>query len=348
MAVVRPWVLLNKLNSRAAPRIIHCFGDDFFLIQTVLDFLQDILVEGSDVPVAAEEYEFPSGVIDALEACRTYPLWSSNRLIVLKRSTRYEKRLSASAKEKQTEYEDLLLKYCSNPTEFSYLIIVSEQRDGRRKFYRDITKLALEVDCSTLKQAEWGSAKPLLENILKVELDSAVVHWLSMHQGDSLQEMIDLLEQLITRHGNSTKVSLEMVEKVFGESVDENIFQYTDALTEARPGSALKILRHLIKTGEPPQRIAFMILQHFRLLYWVKLILDQGDKPENIATRMSLNPYRAKRLIDVARGISRSKLKDLQNLVLNLDLNLKTSGGDSILLLEQFTLQSGQYNLKQN
>ena len=348
MAVLRPWMLLQKISSNTPPKIIHCFGEDFFLIQTVLNIFQDRLVDNKDVPVAAEEYEFPYGVVDAIEACRTYPLWSSSRLIVLKRSAKQEKRATKAMQEKESEFEDLLLEYCKNPTEFSYLILVTEQRDGRKKFFKELSKIVLEVDGGPLKQNEWVSAKPLIEKILEVNLDPSVINWLSTHQGDSLQEMIDMLEQLITRQGNTKKISIEDIEKIFGENTDENIFQYTDALADARPDSAMKILRHLIRSGEPPQRIAFMILQHFRLLYWVKLISEQGYKESEIASKMALNPYRVKRLIQASRNISRTKLRSLQKLVLELDLNLKTSGGDSIFLLEQFTIQSGQYNFKQN
>jgi DNA polymerase-3 subunit delta len=131
------------------------------------------------------------------------------------------------------------------------------------------------------------------------------------------------------------------------KSVEESVFQLTDAVTEGKLSAALEILDELLTQGEAPEMILTMLLRQFQLLRQAKFLLGQGLRlnawqslPEEVQARLPQEHnvvkttagrmgWLAKKLVGQCQRLSSGQLNDAPRLLLNADLQLKGADGQA-------------------
>ena len=161
-------------------------------------------------------------------------------------------------------------------------------------------------------------------------------------QGLELPE--DVAEELVTRcSDDKARISreteklalyaegaatMEDVEALCPPDLQSNIFQFVDALGAGDRGQALHLLGELLGTGEPPLRILYMIRRQFRLLARASSLLEDGAPRPEVASKLKVPPFVAKKLEEQARRTGEEDLENALALVLDLERGLK--GGSDL------------------
>ncbi len=161
-------------------------------------------------------------------------------------------------------------------------------------------------------------------------------------QGLELPE--DVAEELVTRcSDDKARISreteklalyaegaatMEDVEALCPPDLQSNIFQFVDALGAGDRGQALHLLGALLGTGEPPLRILYMIRRQFRLLARASSLLEDGAPRPEVASKLKVPPFVAKKLEEQARRTGEEDLENALALVLDLERGLK--GGSDL------------------
>ena len=161
-------------------------------------------------------------------------------------------------------------------------------------------------------------------------------------QGLQLPE--DVAEELVTRcSDDKARISreteklalyaegaatMEDVEALCLPDLQSNIFQFVDALGAGDRGQALHLLEALLGTGEPPLRILYMIRRQFRLLARASSLLEDGAPRPEVASKLKVPPFVAKKLEEQARRTGEENLENALALVLDLECGLK--GGSDL------------------
>ncbi|HVF01159.1 MAG TPA: DNA polymerase III subunit delta [Rubrobacteraceae bacterium] len=180
---------------------------------------------------------------------------------------------------------------------------------------------------------------------LKQPTGKALARWsigYAKNQGLELPE--DVAEELVARcSDDKAKVSreaeklalyadgaatMEDVEALCPPDLQSNIFQFVDALGAGDSGRALHLLEALLGTGEPPLRILYMIRRQFRLLARARSLLEAGAPRPEVASKLKVPPFVARKLEEQARGMGEEDLENALALVLDLERGLK--GGSDL------------------
>ena len=87
--------------------------------------------------------------------------------------------------------------------------------------------------------------------------------------------------------GPNGKITKKEVEMISTKQIDSVIFDLTDSLGKKNTGEAIIVLKNLIDTKEPIQKILITLYNHFKKLYIIKLAQKYN---KNIAETLNLKP----------------------------------------------------------
>lgn len=120
------------------------------------------------------------------------------------------------------------------------------------------------------------------------------------------------------------------------ESIDDNVFHFIDALLGRRAKEAIKLLQNQWEAGEEQAKIFGAIIWQFRSLLTIKdyLALNPGVSSDQISRALCLHPFVIKKALAILPGFSFEQLKNIYQKLLEIDLKVKTGGGDLLELLE--------------
>lgn len=120
--------------------------------------------------------------------------------------------------------------------------------------------------------------------------------------------------------------------KLFVKSpLDDNIFHFTDALSEQNTDLALKVLHDQLALGVNVFYLLSMIARQIRILIEVKETDGKG---------LSLHPYVVKKVQVHARRFALADLQAIHHKLAEIDYQLKSSSADPQLLLDRFVIEA--------
>lgn len=132
------------------------------------------------------------------------------------------------------------------------------------------------------------------------------------------------------------------IDAVVEPVLDAVVFQMTDLLGQGDCGGALVKLQQLLKMQQEPLSILGAIGGHFRRLGTAKILLDNGKTAADLMKLTGLSDYPARKTMSAAGRFSAAFYETAARLVLECDVNMKTSYDDTDRLLEVLILQLSQ------
>lgn len=123
---------------------------------------------------------------------------------------------------------------------------------------------------------------------------------------------------------------------LINEPFDNNIFSLIDAVVEGHlKKSTLLLMEHLERETTPQQMVALLEKQ-FRVL----LLLSEARHSEAPPAMPGIHPYMVRKLKGLVQKYDSQHLKKIYADLARLDVDLKSSAGDSKTLLLKFLVQS--------
>lgn len=329
-----PEQVLGQLEKGRLSPIYLFYGDSRFRLEKVLHKIRDTYI-----PEGARDFNLqlfygddkgpdPFKVVSAIiDASRSIPFISSNRLIIVRRVEGFP----ASALEG-------FLPYLDEPVQSTCLIFVSSKPDFRKKFYRKIKDMGLGVSFKKLYDNQVGPWIKRTAKDLGFEMDEEASAFLHQIVGNSMGELYSELEKLYLRHGKA-RIGLEEVKELVLHSRVYSVFELMDEISSRRaPQSLSASKRFLEEEGKNGVlRAVGMLNRQMRLLWQTKSVMEGGGPRSDVARRLGLKGFQANKLVQQSKSWSTDDLEGALDLLYRADGLLK-SGSQENLVFENLVV----------
>ena len=298
------------------------------------DFNEDV------IPGDKEE-----AMTEALYQALTPPFGAGNRLIWVQDTTIGQRCPEGLLSELERTLPKL--------PETSHLLLSSQKKpDGRLKSTKLLKKYAHLKEFSLIPP--WQT-----EELFKQ------VETMATEKGVQLTKTA--VEQLADAVGNNTRLLSQELEKLSlyteekNQKLDEsaiaqlvttnthNSLQLATAIRNGETQQSLQLLADLLNRNEPPLKIVAVLVGQFRTWFWVKLMIEKGEKAGSAIAKAAEinNPKRVYFLRKEVQNIPLEKFLKIFPLLLNLEAALKR-GEDTTLTLQSQLIQMCQVFQKSN
>ncbi len=115
-------------------------------------------------------------------------------------------------------------------------------------------------------------------------------------------------------------------------------FAFMDAIAARNGRKAMDMLQKLLDEQDALP-LFFSLVGHFRLVLQAREIYESGGKDETVAKKLSIHPYRAKKITMQARTLSLTSLEQMYLRLQQLDFEIKTGQIGAELALETLVLE---------
>jgi len=141
--------------------------------------------------------------------------------------------------------------------------------------------------------------------------------------GDDLRLADQEITKLLTYVNYERAVEEKDVNELTPLLEERNIFELVDALGNRDRKTAIGVFHQLL-VDQDQMRIFSMIVRQFRLLLLTREIMDHNGTEADIARRLKLHPYVARKISNQARRFSQNQLDTIYRLLLEIDSETKT------------------------
>ena len=251
-----------------------------------------------------------------VSACNSYSLFGEGQFVVLKDLDAWNAAQKA-----------VIVDYLEDPSPGSDLILLGKKLGARERL------LAAVKNSGEVYTFEQPTGKALLKWLvghakkLGLDLPEDVAEDLTNRCSGDKMRLIQETEKLALYVGDGTATH-DDVAALCPPGVQANIFVFVDSLAAGERDRALRLLEDLIGTGEPPLRLTFMIRRQFQLVARARALLDRGTSQKEIASRLKVPPFVARKLEEQGRKLDEEDLERALALIQDLEGGLK--GGSDL------------------
>ncbi len=264
----------------------------------------------------AETLIAPFTIAEFRQACSTIPFLGEARVIIARQGLSKDKGKLA----------DDIAEYLPDLPPSTHLIFVESQKLGAKNA---VLKLAQQTG-APVRLCELPAARDLPAWIQHrtrhyrgtIEAPAAAV--LAQNIGLNLHLLDQEIQKLLLYCGDHKPITLEDVRVMvpYIQSADV-IFNLVDAIGQRNPREAAQYLHRLLDVGEHPLGIFGMVTRQFRLLIQIHWLDQQRYSESEMATRLKLHPYVAKKVRAQAVKFTAEQLRSAYRLLLDNDLAIK-------------------------
>jgi DNA polymerase-3 subunit delta len=293
--------------------VLH--GDEDFLKRRVLAALRRFVLgddpDGMGVVSHAGDRATYAAVIEDLT---TLPFLARRRLVVIDRADPFV-----------TLHRAALEAYVAKPSATGVLVLDVTTWPSNTRLAKALTGNATVV-CNTPKVprlADWcvGWAADQHGKTLTADAARLLVDLVGPEMGQLDQE----LAKLAAYAGGHARIDAQAVDRLVGNSREENIWKIFEAIGSGQPGAALTILARLFDQGEAPMRLLGAFSMQLRRLAQAATLNAQGKSLSAALELAGVPPYAVKGCEQQLRHLGRRRADRIYDLLLETDLGLKGS-----------------------
>ena len=301
------------------------YGTNDYLINQEIEKLKEKNnITDNDVT----RYDYTETLIkDIIDDATLVPLFSNKKMIIVDNSTIFE---STSKKEDTVVLE----KYLSSTNDFTILIFIDkvDKLDERKKIYKLLKDNNSVIECNTLN----------INNLVKekfesYKIESSTITKFINRVGTNPYNLINEIEKLKIFKINEKVITDEDI-KFASKNIEDNIFDLINYIVNKNSEKVIDIYHDLLSRGSEPIAILVLIANQFRIILQSKLLYYKGYTEKDIASTLSIHPYRVKLAIQNSRNYSNELLIEYIDKLATLDYEIKSGEKDADTGLELFLL----------
>ncbi len=265
------------------------YGEERYLLENKIKRIKKEfgeLVKGINY-IQIEETEVDNIISDIETPAFGY----EKKMILVKNADLFKKeKKTAKKEEKAKSITDKLAKYINeNIQEINSTVelIFVEKEVEKNSLYKTIEENGEIVEFKELKLPELINNIKKICNAYKVNMDERTTKYFIECCGTNMQELINEIRKLIEYVGANGSITQKDIDILSTKQMQAIIFDLTDSLGKKDIKQAILVLKGLIASKEPIQKILITLYNHFKKLYIVK-IAEKNSK--NLATTMNLKP----------------------------------------------------------
>ncbi len=327
-------------SALRAGQIEKCYlfeGEEEFTKQAALKALREKTAGGDFA--AMNDTRLVDPAPDALiAAAETLPFMSEKRFLEVRDSAML---LSGKAKEYD---EDSAVKRLDGylgelPDTAVIVFCVRGKADGRKKLYQALKKKARIVSFDPLDDGELAQwiARTLKKEGKKISKAACQRLWFSA--GRDLTLLNNEIGKLTAYAGDREEVTEADVDAICVQSTEYKVFDMADALLSGQGGKALRMLDGLLRDGEERLMLLSLLGRQCRQLRYAKALAAAGSQPGEIAGKLGVPPFVARKTLDMARSYTLEQLGKMARLCLDSEYLVKSGQLSDAGTLEKVMLE---------
>jgi DNA polymerase-3 subunit delta len=321
--------LYRKLKQGDIPEVIVLCGAESFLLSQASDAVHTAIFGDAHDDFNENRFDAKTDHCQSvIDAAVTLPVFAARRLVVVK-----DVQLWSAAE------IDVLLPYVENPLPETCLLLIAGKLDNRRKSTQYLKKRTIFVEFKPLSERDLPAyVRQLLEEDNFTITTDALQLFCTL-VSNNLHEVHSELEKLKMYMGQVGVIDVAQVNSVVSRGRSENIFELGNAVGRGDVAHALRIVSCLRDAGEPPVKILFLMVGHFRRLWKVRELKSQHASDREIASQAKVPFFVMGDMMKQGRRFSRQDFLAAYDAFLETDLAMKSSGADADALLESLVLR---------
>jgi len=320
----------NKLNS-----LYLLYGEDTFLLEASLKKIKKnfgelvlginyIIIDETNLEEIISNIESPAFAYE-------------KKLIIVKNSLLFKKEGKGRQKN-LANIKDNLNEYLNNNLdiihETAVIVFVEQEIDRTLKLTKLLEKVGTVCNFEKQKPEQIVKRLKTICNAYKVNVNEKELRYLIELCGTNMQVLINEIRKLIEYAGENGEITKEAIDLLAIKQIDAIIFDLTDNLGNKNISQAITVLKNLIYSKEPEQKILITLYNHFKKLYIIKMATKYN---KNIAVSLNLKPNQMFLISKYKKQAEYFSEKDLRTIIkelTKLDENYKMGLIDLSLGLE--------------
>ena len=331
--------VVNAGKTDDYSRVYLITGEEKYLIDRTLKSMKKMIVSSGaeSLDYYVKDFSGSELSLDEFQSLvGTPPFISKRRMTVIRNSGLWATRVPSSPK----ILESWKSAFEAIP-EFAAVFFVEEKVDKRKKQLIDVVAqngMLVEIDLQDEDVLKTWILQKCKENGLS--MPGNCIASLISRVSSSMRAIDNEMNKIILYCENTkTKtISMELLDKLCIPDVHASVFQMTDAIGHHDTGKALDIFTSLVILKEPIPKIRLMLARHVRHLICAK---ELGEASQ-IASKLKVQPFVARNLVNQSRGFSIAQLERLYNLCFESDAWVKNGKMDDRLSMEVLLTASGK------
>ncbi len=327
----------KKIKQKQFAPLYLLYGTESYFINETLDLLTKTALEEEDREFNTVVYDLDEAYLeDVIEDARTLPFFGERKVILVKSPL-----FLTSQKEKLEQNVRVLEEYIAEPSLFTILVFIApfEKLDERKKITKLLKKSAEVVEANVLQNQDvqkWIQERAVEQG---VNIDHKAISLLMELVGNNIMMLSQEMNKLFLYVDQGSTITEEIVSSIVPKSAEQNVFALTEKVVKRDIAGALKILHELLTKQEEPIKILALLVTQFRLLYQVKELQTRGYNQNQIASHLSVHPYRVKLAMNQTGSFSSEELKNIIGYLAEADYEMKTGKMEKKLVLEFFIMR---------
>ncbi|MBQ3142128.1 MAG: DNA polymerase III subunit delta [Bacilli bacterium] len=264
------------------------------------------------------KYNEDASIIEVINDALYLDLFSETKVVI------YE---SKDLFNNKNEFENNTLEnYLITPNEKTilFLIVPSESIDERKKFVKLLREKYKVLEFNKLKKNDVLSyiKNSFINDGYKINESS--INLLIDYVKENTSLLYTDIEKLKIYKIKEKEILIDDIKKVIKKEKTTDVFKLVEAVLNNNKENMLSIYKDLIKSGEDEIKLIILLAGELRLLYQVKILSKEILNEKEIASKLSVHPFRVKLALNRCRNFSESKILDLILELQLLDENIKT------------------------
>lgn len=306
--------------------MIYVFlGNEINIIKKKIDSLIDELKIDNVI-----KYDYDSVHIDdILNEINYVDLFNEKKLLIVSNFT---------FKKMKDKEEKALSNYINHMNDNVIILkCIDEKLDNKKELIKLVNDKCKVIE---LKKMDY---KTLHEYVTKIFSDNnkritynQIKNILSLCENDT-DSVLNEVNKLLLYKMDSDTITDEDIENVISKNSEKEMFKLNDAVMAHNIPNMLESTKTLVSSGVDEVVIIDYLSKQFRTLYQIK-VMSKDTGIQTITSRLSLNPFVTKKMLDVVGKFSEEKLLNIIYKLSDADISIKVEGLDKSKVLENFYL----------
>ena len=316
--------LEKELKGGNLKSLYLLYGEELFLLEMTLKKIKDLF---GDCIKGINYINIDDTNINELIADIETPAFGYEKKLIIARNTGL---LKKEGKRKNTELNTLkekITNYINDNIEIInqsvVLVLIEEEADIKQELYKTIDKLGIVCEFAFQKPIQIIKRLKGICNAYKVEVEDSTIQYLIECTGTNMQELINEIRKLIEYVGENGKIQKEHIDKLTIKKIESIIFDLTDNLGKRDIAKSLEVLRNLVYSKEPLQKILITLYNHFKKIYLTKLAIKYNKDIANSIDLKANQTFLVNKYKMQSKYFSEKELKNILQELRDLDFNYK-------------------------
>lgn len=294
----------QDLENSTIDKNVYLLKGDAFLCQDAKNkIIQKLNISKINISVFTDENYDTNNMINA---CNQFSFFNEKRAVVVQ----------DLAKELSNDNKARIDSYTKNPNSDCILLFIDTT--GSKVF-------------DFVKNAEVCECKPndfFIQNYIKSRVESfgntitqENCKKLNEYCLGNLNRINTEIKKLCDYLGTNKEITSSVIDKLVFKDTELKVFDLTNALGAKDGNRALKILNDMLESGEPPIKILGLINGNFRRMMFAKI--NKGSNTD-LAKALNVKEFAISKAKESSARFSASQLKNIINLLLEADYNIKS------------------------